>query len=411
VRFVASPLTARTFFRDPVAYVRARGGEAGVILLAAGPRRFALVRDPEEVWRVLVTDAAAFRQGKWKRRARRYLGDTLNTLDGEDHRARRLLLQPVLDRRRIATFSPAVVRRVERAQAGWESGAHVRLRDELDPLSLTVAGDVLLSSDLEPDARGLARALATVMAGVPRLTPPLAGTRRAQDRARVDRAVAGLIAERRGSPRGEGDLIGTLLGAGLPERTIRGEVLAFLLAAVDEPPSALAAAWYLLGRHPEAEERFHAELDSVLGGRPPAADDDGRLPYVDAVIREALRLFPPARHVDRCPTRDVEICGEHVRAGTNVLVSPLVTHHEPRLYDRPSAFLPERWLGPAAAHPRGAYLPFGAGVHTCIGEPLARMIVTLTLATTGRRWRLRVEADAPAPVPRASALVVTLERR
>src|SRR5207249_367547 len=102
-----------------------------------------------------------------------------------------------------------------------------------------------------------------------------------------------------------------------------------------EPPSALEAAWFLLGRNPAAEERLHAELDV------------GRLDYLDAVLRETLRLFPPARHIDRCPVGD---------GRTNVVVSPLVVHHEPRLYASPQDFLPERWLR-REERPRGSYLP------------------------------------------------------
>lgn len=95
-----------------------------------------------------------------------------------------------------------------------------------------------------------------------------------------------------------------------------------------------------------------------------------------------------------------------------MLVSPLVTHREPGLYESPSAFLPERWLdGTSGERPRGAYVPFGAGAHACIGEPLARTIMTAALAGIARHWRLRVDPDAPAPGPRAPRLVVTLERR
>ena len=125
-----------------------------------------VVRDPQAIWRVLVTDAESFRPGKWKRRARRFLGDTLNTLNGEEHRQRRLLLQPSLDRRRIARFEPSIAARVERAQATWTDGARISLRDELDRLSLGAAGEVLLSTELEPD---LAGALGRVMSSVPRL--------------------------------------------------------------------------------------------------------------------------------------------------------------------------------------------------------------------------------------------------
>src|SRR2546423_1157656 len=176
-----SPLSARSFFRDPVGFARRHGRDGAELDVAAGPSRFVVVRDPQEVWRILVTDADAFRPGKWKRRARRFVGS-------------------------------------------------------------------------------------------------------------------------------EGDLLTALRGSGLPERTVRGEVIAFLLAAVDEPPSALEAAWYLLERSPRARERLEAELDE--GGRD----------YLDAVLRETLRLFPPARHIDRCPVRD---------GRTNVVLSLLVMHHHP----------------------------------------------------------------------------------
>jgi cyclooctat-9-en-7-ol 5-monooxygenase len=376
---VLSLFSARSFFRDPVGYVDAHGEDGAPLRLAAPTGRFVLVREPREVWRVLVTDAGSYKPGKWKRRARRFVGDTLNTLDGEEHRRRRLLLQPVLDRRRIARFTPSIAARVDAAQHGWRDGARLRLRDELDRLSLAVAGEVLLSAELDQE---LATSLAEVMAQLPRLTPPVPGTRAARALARVEDAVGAL-------PGSVGDLLDALRGGGLPERTVRGEVVAFLLAAVDEPPSALEAAWCLLGRNPPARERLEAELDA--GGRD----------YLDAVLRETLRLFPPARHIDRCPVGN---------GRTNVVVSPLVTHRDPKLYERPSEFLPERWLR-RDERPRGAYLPFGAGAHACIGEPLARAVMTETLAGIARRWRLHVDPDAPAPGPRAPRLEVTLERR
>jgi cytochrome P450 len=381
-----SQLSARSFFRDPVGYARAHGPEGADLRLAAGPSRFVVVRDPQEIWRVLVTDGDSFRPGKWKRRARRFVGDTLNTLDGNEHRRRRLLLQPALDRRRIARFEPAVAARVERAQDEWQDGARIPLRVELERLSLVVAGEVLLSAEVDP---GLAAALATVMERVPRLVPPLPGTRQARALREVEVAVSALVAGRRRSPGPEDDLLAALLRSSLPERTVHGEVIASLLAVVAEPPAALEAAWYLLGRSPEAEERLHAELD------------EGGHDYADAVLAETLRLFPPARHIDRCPVGDGRL---------NVVVSPLVVHHDPALYESPSAFRPERWLG-REVRSRGSYVPFGAGAHSCIGEPLARAIMTNALAGIARRWRLRVDEGAPPPGPRAPRLVVTLERR
>jgi len=254
---------------------------------------------------------------------------------------------------------------------------------------------VLLSTELDP---GLAAELLRIVAAVPRFAPPVRGTVGHTALGRVERVVEALIAARAGQAEGD-DLLAALLRSGLPERTVRGEVIACLLAAVDEPPSTLEATWYLLGRHPEAEARLHAELDA-----------GGSTPYLDAVLLETLRLFPPARYIDRCPVQDVRIGHVRFERGSNVLVSPLVTHADARVYERPSAFEPERWLGGRAGG-RGGYVPFGAGAHTCIGEPLSRAIMTATLATFARRWRLQVDPDAPPPVPRSSRLRVTLARR
>jgi len=404
-------LAARAFFRDPVGYSAKEASGASLIALGAVPGPFVLARDPEAAWQVLVAHADYFRQGKWKRRARRFLGATLNTLDGEEHRRRRRLLRGTLDRRRIAAFTEGMVARAERAQSGWEDGALLRLRDQLDPLSLAMAGDVLLSTDLEPHAAELASALSTVMGAVPRLRPPLPGTRAARALARIDRLLAALVAARRRSGRHGEDLLDVLLASGLPEGVIRGELTAFLLAAVDEPPSALEAALYLLARHPHTQALLHRELNKALRKRGLTSAYEAGLPYLDAVVRETLRLFPPARHIDRCPAADVTIAGARVPAGANVVVSPLVTHRDPRFYERPSAFWPQRWLIGCQGDRRGAYLPFGAGAHACIGQPLARAIVGLTLATIGLRWHLRVQPGTPPPGPRAPGLVVRLERR
>ena len=122
-----------------------------------------------------------------------------------------------------------------------------------------------------------------------------------------------------------------------------------------------------------------------------------RLPYLDGVLREAMRLFPPARHIDRCPMEDTEIGGEIVRRGDNVVVSPAVTHREPDLHRRSTEFDPDRWIEPGRTRRKGAYLPFGAGVHTCIGEPLARATAMLVLAAVGQRWRLETSPAAGGP--------------
>ncbi len=242
--------SVREFFGDPVAF--AESHPDGLVELSAPIGNAALVQDPAEAWRILVTDAAAFRQGKWKRRARRFLGPTLNTLDGAEHRERRLLLQPALDRRRFADVTPRLAERALRAQASWRPGDRIRVREQLDPLSLAMAGDLLLGSDLEPRTSELARSLATVMTRMPRLTPALPGTAQARALRSVHEVARALLVAppTDDEPR---NLLGILKASELPENVCVGEITAFLLAAVDEPPSGLAAAFYFLAVDPEVE--------------------------------------------------------------------------------------------------------------------------------------------------------------
>ncbi len=400
---------ARAFFGDPVGFAAAHPER--LVELRALTGAAALVQDPEEAWRILVTDATRFEQGKWKRRARRSLGATLNTLDGREHRERRLLLQPALDRRRVAAATGMVVERAVQTQATWQDGDRIRIRETLDPLSLTMAGDVLLGSDLGPQSIELARALATIMSRVPGLLPPFPGTAHAQALRKV-RAFARNLLDLEATVTDRGTLLGIVRESGLPEATCVGEIIAFLLASVDEPPSALAAAWYLLGRDESADQRLATELRGVSATGRGGEWDGEPLPYADAVLHESLRIFPPARHVDRCPVATTEICGALVKSGTNILISPLVLHHRPATFDKPDAFVPERWLDARReAIPRGAYLPFGAGAHTCIGEALARLIMTATLVTIGRRWRLHLATPRGTPEPGQPDLEFIVERR
>ncbi|MDX6503184.1 MAG: hypothetical protein QOE29_309, partial [Gaiellaceae bacterium] len=303
-------------------------------------------------------------------------------------------------------FAPALAARAARLDAAWSDGATIDLRRDLERLSLTAAGDALLATDLEPLAGELLEGLGTVMGAVPRLLPPLPGTAGGRALAGLERRMDELLS----ASTGEGDdLVSVLARSGLPRELACGELIAHLAAVVDEPPSALTAAWYFLAQDGEADELLRAELagcsPAELAGAPAP-------PFLDAVLREALRLLPPARHIDRCPVADVVLDGETARRGTTVLVSPLVTHREPSLYPEPDRFLPSRWLdADAAGRSRGAFVPFGAGPHACIGEPFARTIMITTMATIVPRWRLSLDGSPPPPVPRTPRPRFRLARR
>ena len=208
-----------------------------------------------------------------------------------------------------------------------------------------------------------------------------------------------MIAERRATgPRD--DLLSLLLaaqedGAGMTDTQVRDEAVTLFLAGHETTSNALTWTWWQLSRHPEVEARVHAELDEVLGERSPDAGDLGSLPYLRAVLAESIRLRPPAWAMGRQAMAPHEIAGITLPAGSVVVVSPWVLHHDERWWPEAHTFSPDRWLTPDPERPRHAYLPFGGGPRMCIGEGFAWMEAGLVLATIAQRWRFSLEPSPP----------------
>jgi cytochrome P450 len=170
-------------------------------------------------------------------------------------------------------------------------------------------------------------------------------------------------------------------------------VITIFMAGHETTAVTMTWVWYLLSQHPAEEARLHAELDAVLAGRAPTADDLGKLPYTRGVIEEAMRLYPPAPGISlRVARADDEICGVKVRAGTGILISPWILHRHHRLWDDPLRFDPDRFAPELSARrPRFAYLPFGGGPRICIGAALAMNEAMLILAALAQRFQPRLK--------------------
>jgi cytochrome P450 len=180
------------------------------------------------------------------------------------------------------------------------------------------------------------------------------------------------------------------------------------LAGHETTANTLSWTWWLLAENPVVEATLHAELDAVLGDCAPTLDDLPKLVYTGHVITESLRLYPAAWGMARLVVEDHEIAGYPVTNGMGVAMAQWVVHRDPRWYDAPEEFRPERWEGDLLKRlPRFAYFPFGGGPRQCIGNTFALMEATLILATIARKFRLRLVASH-AVVPLAS---ITLRPR
>ncbi|HEX6463506.1 MAG TPA: cytochrome P450, partial [Vicinamibacterales bacterium] len=218
---------------------------------------------------------------------------------------------------------------------------------------------------------------------------------------RFDEILRELIAARRASPDGRHDLLSMLLtaidqesGAAMSDRQLRDEMMTLFLAGHETTANLLTWTWFLLSQHAEVEAAVFDEVDRALQGRTPTLADLANLPYAEMVIREALRLYPPAPGVAREPIEDVTIGGYAVAKGSLISLNTFVMQRDSRFFPDPDRFDPSRFAsGWEQRIPRYAYLPFGGGPRVCIGNSFALMEARLILATAAQRWRTLLEPD------------------
>jgi cytochrome P450 len=405
---VAGLAALRRFRRDPIGLLAEAASYGDVSALRLPRFPVVLLNHPDLVREVLVGSNRAFRKGPTMQAAKRVIGDSLLTTEGEEHRRQRRLIQPLFHHERIAGYADDMVELADRTADRWRDGLPLDAHAEMGRLTLAVVSRTLFGTDLPAgESRAITGALSGTLAQFDRvfspLLPiterlPLPATRRFRAAHETfDRLVYGLIERRRAEGAIGDDLLSMLLraqdaGAGMTDTQVRDEAITLFLAGHETTSNALTWTWYLLSGNPDVRRAWHAELDQVIGDRPPAATDLARLPLTDAVLHEAIRLYPPAWAMGRTALEVYHASGSEIPAGATVVVSPWLLHRDARWFPDPSGFRPERW--PAGPEPRHAYVPFGAGPRMCIGEPFAWMEAALLLATIGRRWELELSPDA-----------------
>jgi cytochrome P450 len=393
-------------------YVRWCREFGDVVALRFVSRRVYLVSHPDLIESVLVTQARNFIKHFALRLNPLTLGKGLLTSEGDFWLRQRRLIQPAFLRQRLASFAPDMVAAAERLLGGWAPGQEKQIDTEMMRLTLDITGRTLFDADVSGDAADVGEALRvlqrcflalfTSLVPVPPWMPTPTNLRLRRAVRRLDAIIYRLIAERRSGGADRGDLLSLLLhardvedGAGMSDRQVRDEAMTLFLAGHETTALALSWTWYLLARHPECEARLAEEWRQVLGGRNPTFDDLPRLRYTERVILESLRLYPPAPSIGREALAACSLGSFHVPAGTTVLMSPWVVHRDPRWFDRPEEFLPDRWADGTAQRPKYAYFPFGGGPRLCIGNSFALMEAVLVLATLGQRYRFTLVPDHP----------------
>src|SRR6266480_3013738 len=391
------------------------------------------INHPSLIEEVLVTNARKYSKGRVLRANRHVFGEGLLTSEGDFWLWQRRLAQPAFHRARIASYAATMVDYTERMVQGWRGGEERDAHQEMMRLTLEIVAKTLFDADVERDAQEVGKSLELLLEiganfrrtiFVPHWLPTPTNLRVRREVKQIEKILYRIIAERRASGRDAGDLLSMLLsaqdedGSRMTDRQLRDEAITLFLAGHETTASTLSWTWWLLAQNPAVEAKLHAELDEVLNGRAPSLDDLSRLPYTGNVITESMRLYPPAWGLARVAIEDHELAGYAVKKGMGVAMAQWVVHRDPRWYDAPEEFRPERWEGDLIKRlSRFAYFPFGGGPRQCIGNAFALMEAALILATIARKFRMRLAANHPV-APLASITLrprhgvrVTLESR
>ena len=425
----------RQFIRDPINTLSTIAREYGEIsYFKLGPEHVYLINNPDYVEKVLIYDHRNFKKGKRLQTAKAVLGEGLVTSEGDFHNHQRRLIQPIFHPKQIMIYSNIMTDYAVRMHNGWKDGSTVDISEEMMRLTLGIICKSVLNYDVESEAQEVGKALTTVRNYSKRLQSPIgqvlnkipilpAPKRAREAREKLDSLVYGLISDRRqqeesGNEMRYDDLLSRLMQAqesntanhvsnnGIPststsptstsdgkmsDKQVRDEVMTIFIAGHETTSNALTWTFYLLSQYSNVERKLHDEIELVLGNRIPTVDDIPKLQYTEMVLRESMRIFPPVWTMGRRVENDYSVGEYTIPVGSSILMCQYVMHHDPRYYEKPEEFNPDRWTDDFKTRlPRFSYFPFGGGIRGCIGESFAWMEGVLIIATIAQEWSMHL---------------------
>ena len=409
----------RDFQTDELGFYTRSAQYGDLVPVRFGHRRVLLVYHPDAIEEVLVTRNRDFVKSPGVRILRPLLGNGLLLSERELWLRQRRLVQPAFHRQRVAAYGDVMAAYAARHVADWKEGDVIDVHEEMMSLTRAIVAKTLFDADVADEGDDVGRASAVLMHDfgqrmsslrqlLPSWVPTPANVRIRRAIQRIDRVVYRMIADRRRSSTDRGDLMSILLhaqdaddGTRMTDQQVRDEVMTLFMAGHETTAVAISWTWYLLAQHPDADRRLAEELRTVLSSRAPTAADLPKLQYTEMVVKESLRLYPPAHGVGRQAETATEVAGHRVAAGTILILPTWAVHRDPRWFEEPERFRPERWEEARARRlPRYAYFPFGGGPRQCIGNGFATMEAALIVATIAQRFRLNLaSADRVRAIP------------
>lgn len=404
-----------TFLRSPLdLYVELSRYYGDFVQIPRPGSYLLMVSDPDAIEAVLVRERDGYGKGRFLRVLGEVIGDGLIVSEGDRWRQQRRLYQPAFSPPAVRRQADAIVRVGVDHLRRWEGPIIADVHRDMEAIALDVVTETLLGREFSAEARACTTGVTTLvdhLSGIgasgiriPAFIPTPGNRRFRRALAATKEAAMALLARARERPEARAELLDALLRATDPEgrplltdEEIRDEILTVILAGHQTTALMMTFTAHQVAAHPHVQRRLQEEADRVLGGELARIEHALALTYTAATLKEVLRLYPPVVGVDRLALRPMTLGPHEIPAGADVAIMTYVVQRDPRWYPEPEVFRPERWLG-GDAPPRFAYLPFGAGPRTCVGNHFAMLEGTLLLATLAQRLHLHPTSSGPLDV-------------
>jgi cytochrome P450 len=401
------------FQKSPLRFLMKIANEYGDIAqFRLGPfQKVNLISSPEMIKEILVTQQKSFIKSQDMVRLKSVVGEGLLTSEKDFHMKQRRLIQPAFKRTHIASYGQDMIDITVNYIKKWGGRKEIQSSQDMMNITLGIISKTMFSMDFQEGSDIIGEPLERVMKlaikrmrailPVPLWVPTKKNLEYKKAVQALDRIIYSFIQKRRSSSQQHNDLLGILMearsdedGEGMDDKQLRDELLTIFLAGHETTANALCWTLYLLSQHPEVEKKLQEEIDRVAQGKPIKPSHFKDLSYTQNVIWESMRLFPPAYVIGRQVVEDVNIGGYRLKKGEMVLISQYVMHRDPRYFEEPDLFYPERFENDfQKTLPPYTYFPFGGGPRVCIGNHFALMEAVLVLACIAQQYNLKLAPD------------------
>jgi cytochrome P450 hydroxylase len=405
-----------TLIRNPLGFLSSAADHGDLFRLRLGPNTVYLATHPELVRTMLVSGAADFTRSKGAAGASRFIGPILVAVSGDSHRRQRRMMQPGFQRGQLDHYVIGMSAAARETADAWRPGQVVDVPKVASDLSLAMITKSLFRSDLGARAEAELRVTGHDILKVARLSAlapkiyTVLPTAAKRNMGRTSAAIREAVTAYRADGRDHGDLLSMMLraqdaeGNTMTDQEVHDEIMGLAVAGIGGPAALTAWIFHELAHDAAIERRLHAELDTVLQGRPPTSADLPLLPYTQRLVKEALRKYP-GWVGSRRTVRPVRLGGHDLPADVEIMYSSYALQRDARWYPDPERLDPDRWESKESTRdvPKGAWVPFALGTYKCIGDNFALMETAVAVAVIASRWRLRpVPGDRVHPVAKAT---------